>query len=459
MEMMFGVADFGKIERAEIMLGDFTMFVGDNNSGKTFIMQLIYGVMKKLSALSDMTDGVIEEEERLEFAQEWFDFWENEINEYLSENKEKIISEIFHKPIPIGELYFRFINVDERFVCEISEFENPLFDGSEKEDVVIPAMGKMVEIRRLGKEEDEIRPPHRVRFHSLATPLMIRRAIEKRVKKMVIGWGLRAREDILFMPASRTGLQLLYKYLFAERDKKSVEEYEMVELEDNDGTEGNELGLSSPVYDFLQFLLRYTPVSALNPQNRRLLRFIENYLIGGQLKQVGEETYYLPKKSTEEIPLYLASSLVNEVAPIVKAIGSTSDFKYIFYDEIETCLHPLKQGEMARLIMRLVNSGKRMIVSTHSDTMATKINNLLLLSFADLSDKQRQEKMKKLELKKSDLLESQDVHVYQFVNEANGRSSVEELKFRTQPYIGYDFGLFMKNLDTLYEEYCLGVRG
>lgn len=37
MELLFGVSNFGKIEHAEITLSDFTLFVGDNNSGKTFV--------------------------------------------------------------------------------------------------------------------------------------------------------------------------------------------------------------------------------------------------------------------------------------------------------------------------------------------------------------------------------------------------------------------------------------
>ena len=40
MEFLFGVSDFGKIKHAEITLSNFTLFVGDNNSGKTFMMQL-----------------------------------------------------------------------------------------------------------------------------------------------------------------------------------------------------------------------------------------------------------------------------------------------------------------------------------------------------------------------------------------------------------------------------------
>ena len=173
------------------------------------------------------------------------------------------------------------------------------------------------------------------------------------------------------------------------------------------------------------------------------------------MKHIGDEIYYHPEAladDKEDIPVYLASSLVNEITPIVKAMSGPFSYKYIFYDEIETCLHPLKQGEMARLIIRLVNSGKRMIVSTHSDTMASKLNNLLLLSFSEDSKEVREKKLKELKLSKEDLLSDSNVHVYQFVNQADGRSHVEELQFQTMPYVGYDFNLFMRNLDELYHE-------
>lgn len=175
-------------------------------------------------------------------------------------------------------------------------------------------------------------------------------------------------------------------------------------------------------------------------------------MIDGQVKYVGDEIYYHPDTLEEDIPIYLASSLVNEITPLIKALSGIHNYKYIFYDEVETCLHPLKQGEMARLIIRLVNSGRRMIVSTHSDTMAGKLNNLLLLSFSEDSREIREQKLKELGLSVDDLLSNAKVHVYQFVNQADGSSCVEELKFQTVPYIGYDFKLFTRNLDELYHE-------
>jgi len=222
--------------------------------------------------------------------------------------------------------------------------------------------------------------------------------------------------------------------------------------QDREKNYANELGLSAPVYDFLQFLLRHTPNSQTINNNKRLINFIEKYLIDGRLQQQGEETVYIPKDSNQHVPLYLSSSMVNELAPIIKALTGTINYNYFLYDEIETCLHPEKQGEMARFLMRLNNAGKRLIVSTHSDTMASKINNLLLLSFSDEAEEDRKIKLNKLNLTKEDLLKSKNIHVYQFSNQSDGTSIVNELKFRKVPYTGYDFSQFMDSNQNLYDE-------
>lgn len=58
MELLFGVSNFGKIKHAEITLSDFTLFVGDNNSGKTFIMQLLYGALNELCKMKPVIDVI-----------------------------------------------------------------------------------------------------------------------------------------------------------------------------------------------------------------------------------------------------------------------------------------------------------------------------------------------------------------------------------------------------------------
>lgn len=463
MELLFGVSNFGKIKHAEITLSNFTLFVGDNNSGKTFMMQLLYGVLKELGNMEPVLEGIEEQgEKELIYGVEWLTNMETRVNDYLAENKGKIVRRIFHKDIEIGELYFRLADMNEKYVCEARQREFNKISGEEG-DIVTKVPGMIAHIYSLDMKDGSRRRMSNIFFHYDPDRIALKEVVAGRIWRTILYLGNMvnaANTDLLFLPASRTGLQLLSKYFFAERDKKVVNEFFVSDVvveygKTNKDVTENELGLTMPVYDFLQFLLRYNQRAEIEHWNKELLGFIECHLIDGQVKYVGDEIYYHPDalaENKEDIPLYLASSLVNEITPIVKALSGVHNYKYIFYDEIETCLHPLKQGEMARLIIRLVNSGRRMIVSTHSDTMAGKLNNLLLLSFSEDSKENRDKKLQELGLCDDDLLSDAKVHVYQFVNQADGSSCVEELKFQTVPYIGYDFKLFTRNLDELYHE-------
>ncbi|MBW5395854.1 AAA family ATPase, partial [Brachyspira hampsonii] len=48
------IKNFGKIKEAEIELSNFILFVGDNNSGKSYLMTLIYGLMKYSKDIADI---------------------------------------------------------------------------------------------------------------------------------------------------------------------------------------------------------------------------------------------------------------------------------------------------------------------------------------------------------------------------------------------------------------------
>ena len=49
-------------------------------------------------------------------------------------------------------------------------------------------------------------------------------------------------------------------------------------------------------------------------------------------------------------------------------------------------------------------------------------------------------------------MNSSKMHVYQFTNQGDGSSIVEELLFRKVPYTGYDFSLFNDSTMNLFEE-------
>lgn len=52
------VSKYGKIESAEIETAPLTLFVGDNNSGKSYLMSLMWGIQNfGMAALLKMEKG------------------------------------------------------------------------------------------------------------------------------------------------------------------------------------------------------------------------------------------------------------------------------------------------------------------------------------------------------------------------------------------------------------------
>ena len=241
-------------------------------------------------------------------------------------------------------------------------------------------------------------------------------------------------------------MMLLYKHYFGNASQGADE---MIRNKNQ-----NSKGIPKPVLDFLSFLLKYSYTERIAKDNEELIEFIFNHLIDGTISEKGDATVYMPNDQKKEIPVFVASSMVNEVVPVVKALTDSDKIDFIFYDEVETSMHPLKQIEMVKLLNRLNNKGTRLLVSTHSDTMATKINNLLLLSQGDYDFERIKKTLEKneIQIEKEDLLVSENIHVYQFVNKEQGKSVVEELEFRKAPCTGYDFSLFNDSMMNLFEE-------
>jgi len=77
------------------------------------------------------------------------------------------------------------------------------------------------------------------------------------------------------------------------------------------------------------------------------------------------------------------------------------------------CLHPRLQQEMGKLLIRLVNSGVTMITTTHSDIIIQHINNMCQLKEIGAP----KELMDRLELSNKDVIDLQNVAVYQFTDQ------------------------------------------
>ena len=147
--------------------------------------------------------------------------------------------------------------------------------------------------------------------------------------------------------------------------------------------------------------------------------------------------------------MYLASSMINEIAPLELVLTGSEEYECLIIDEVEASLHPEKQMELARFLNRLSNKGMKLILSTHSDTFVSKVNNLYILSRM-VKDSGRTNSIRKLRLEQEELIDPEKLHVYEFVSQSNGKSVVKEIIGDSQT--GFQFDLFTESAMQLYEE-------
>ena len=140
------------------------------------------------------------------------------------------------------------------------------------------------------------------------------------------------------------------------------------------------------------------------------------------------------------------SSMVSELAPVIlflKHIINEGDL--LILEEPESHLHPASQKEMARAIVRLVNAGIRVIITTHSDLFLGAMNNLMKLSFVD------QDVLTELGREQEDQLKPESVAAYQFVaSDERAGSEVRRLEIRRD--VGIDEDEFAAVVEELYDE-------
>lgn len=149
--------------------------------------------------------------------------------------------------------------------------------------------------------------------------------------------------------------------------------------------------------------------------------------------------------------MYVASSMINEIAPFTLALMGGKKYERFVIDEVETSLHPSKQQELVRFFSRLNKKGLKLILSTHSDTFVSKLNNLYILSNYVAQGKSS-DILSKLDLSESDLINLDDLSVYEFIKAENGKYQAKEIT--GNPQAGYQFDLFTDSVMKLYEEAC-----
>lgn len=102
-------------------------------------------------------------------------------------------------------------------------------------------------------------------------------------------------------------------------------------------------------------------------------------LIGGEFVVVKNKEYIKIKDRQEPLSLSAAASSIKEISPLLLLLKNRSSYHSVCLEEPEAHLHPSLQLEIADLIADAVMKGNIFHITTHSDYMLQRFNQLIKL--------------------------------------------------------------------------------
>lgn len=426
------VEGLGRIERAEVQVHPFMLFVGENNSGKSYLASLLWGlaslkdeivpfnpraedamphdecerwVLHRLAQRKSVPEHTLTERDNQLFLK-WF-------NHFLGMRRDIIASRIFNqsdikisrleirnlrRTVPLTVRWVTLPQVGSRIIMSVAHgVDHVTFNFSADDDTIYKDIC------------------HIITYH------IAWRLIMDGISQLTPGsWPASERiGDPIYLPASRTGFMLMYKAMVRRQLGRLSLPLESDRQED-------EIKLTRPAIKFLE-LLAVGIKSTEEGTFREEADLLEQYSLHGRIEsrtEVGTTDYqYLPGGASTPLPMALSSSLVTELAPIILILRHLKQFPVLILEEPEAHLHPRIQRVLAQVLVRLVRKGLKVWVTTHSENFCQQIDNFIKL--AQLP--KRAEVAKQLGYGEQDYLELSEVSGYQFVNRGT-KSVVSELE-------------------------------
>lgn len=174
---------------------------------------------------------------------------------------------------------------------------------------------------------------------------------------------------------------------------------------------------------------------------------LEQRILGGVVERAEARiglTELVYRYGDNAVPLERASSMVGDLASLALWMKEQlAPGNVLIVDEPEAHLHPANERRIARVLARLSRAGVRVIVPTHSSTIVHQVSNMVQSRLLSASERAS------LGISEDDVLSPDDVALYQFVPERDG-VVIREIEY--DPEFGYPEEGFYEVAESISDE-------
>lgn len=452
---MIHIKNFGPVSNAKITLKPLTVFVGPNNSGKSYTAMLIHSIISshrndlwypfyRRGPMSDESYQLFEQlENKIKTKTNSPIILDLEINEAV-----KILMSSIEKNIP--KQIQRNFNSELKDIVRINSTSFKItmpkskigveYEGGSC-NITYPdlTMKSKAVVQKHKRDVDEYVDtdgsitfviPTGSRPHTL---FRLFDKLQSVVYSKILG-PIPAYSH--YLPAARSGILQGYNAITAS----------VIRGAPYAGIEGTQIPpLSGVAADF---------ISSIITRPRKKSNFskyvdgLDSDILDGRI-MISIGKHRLPeikyKFMNQEIPLHRTSSTVSELAPFVLYLKHIVDKdSLLIVEEPEAHLHPTNQLILARYIARLVRAGLKILITTHSHFILEQLSILLQASNVD------SETRKVMDLKDDEYLNESDVSAYLFSKIERGNHIAESIECTATEGISQED--FIKVQQALYDQ-------
>ncbi|MBR1575544.1 MAG: AAA family ATPase [Bacteroidales bacterium] len=442
--MKLKVNNLGAIKEGEIDLSQkFIVFCGPNGTGKTYLSYVIYGLLKRrlhIQGSEVFAEKLINEKEavlEIDF-EKLFQYRNNMISTVESSLDElfgigdsdiKKLFGDFHCEFTIGNEDFKHYIVDTAFE-----------DGSKLQGVQV----------KISKESGSTQL--RVSILNDAIPNDSIRGLKFLLDSYIYNYlATHPIGNVEIFPVERNSIYTFSKELSVRKQEALDNVLLLMDKEKKvdrfDLYFRNNYKYPLPIRIGLETADNLVNLKKKECQFLPFSSFVEEKLLHGRVQVSNEgEIQFRPSQSLRTtLPIQMTASVVKTLSSLdlyLKHIAAINDL--IIIDEPEINLHPDNQIMVARMLVRLMNSGFRVLLSTHSDYIVREINNMVMMSHR--GSKVVKGLLASETYTENDYINPEDLGVYYF-NYSSSRSKqvkVEKVK------VGMS-GFSVKSIDTTIE--------